>query len=609
MTDSTHEEERMSFRDHLLELRNRLTRIFVGALLGFFIAFAFKEALFDFVAQPLRESLANNGVYGFTAIEITETIFVYLKLSFIAGLVLTLPYTFYQLWSFVAPGLLEKEKRSIAPLVFFSTVFFLLGAYFAYEVIIPFVCDYLASLSTANPSIAMEVTVRSAFGFSLSMFLAFGFAFELPMIMFFLSFIGLVDHRQYLRFFRYFVVLSFIIGALFTPPDPVSQLLMAGPLNVLYLIGVAAAYFVGQSKAKGEKATHIPSRVWSILSAFLLVLSIAIGSYTWWLGSSRSPLEWVPADSQWAMSVRISTTLGPDASPEQTRTFRNRLGLPAKAPTTDRVVLAGNSDGQILFVFPGACEDATPSNGQCHHDDLLMGDAEWLNKAVQKGPNVASLEMVKDLDLRAPSWLWIRTPSDAQLAVLPSMENSSLTTEVESTFAAIDLRGDAPWVEVGVQLRSKDDVTALQNQVDLWRAEQARQQETVARDQVRAHTDGANLGVLSDLAHVQAKMLDSMDSNPSMKRQKASLRTRINAVVTQLEERKKAMGKTSQPTQPQKHILAKLGPSAIASWRTVIRNDQIGVRIGLTVPIGVDALLALLPEPLSEQVASHTPKP
>ena len=127
MSDIHHEDERMSFRDHLLELRDRLTRIFVGALLGFFVAFAFKEALFEFVADPLRESLADNGIYGFTAIEITETIFVYLKLSFIAGLVLTLPYTFYQLWSFIAPGLLEKEKQSIAPLVFFSTLFFLLG--------------------------------------------------------------------------------------------------------------------------------------------------------------------------------------------------------------------------------------------------------------------------------------------------------------------------------------------------------------------------------------------------------------------------------------------------------------------------------------------------
>jgi hypothetical protein len=238
-----------------------------------------------------------------------------------------------------------------------------------------------------------------------------------------------------------------------------------------------------------------------------------------------------------------------------------------------------------------------------------MGDAEWLDKAVQRGPGIASLEMIKTLDLSAPSWLWVRTPSEAQLAVLPSMKNSSLSGEVESTFGAIDLRGENPWVQVGVQLRSKDDVTALQNQVDLWRADQARQLEAGARDQKNAQTEGVNLDVLSDLAHIQGKMLDSMDTIPSIKRQKASLRTRLNTVVTQLEERKSAMGESLSPAQTQEDLLAKLGSDAIASWRTVIRNDQMAIRIGLTVPTGVDALLTLLPKPFPEKVMDRTPEP
>jgi len=608
MSDTDSESGAMTFRDHLLELRQRMTRIFVAVLVGFMTAFAFKEPLFDFVATPLREALADSGIYGFTAIEITETIFVYLKLSFITGIIATLPYTFYQLWSFIAPGLLEREKAAIAPLVFFSTVFFLLGAYFAYEVIIPFVCDYLANLANDNASITMEVTVRSAFGFSLSMILAFGVAFELPMVMFFLTFLGVADHKKFLRFFRYFVVLSFVIGALFTPPDPISQLLMAGPLNLLYLLGIATSYFVGKRREKQEKTKRIPARVWGLLSATLLLLGVGIGVGTWWLGQTRSPLEWVPPGAQWVLSARWSPGLDAHISTAKQDTLRDQLGIPSDAPKTERVVMAGNAEGQVLVILPGACTEQPPAVGVCRYNDLLLGDDAYVEQAVAQEHGLSQVPIFKALEVSAPMWLWLQSPSPELMALLPG-DDPAAPIQTKSAFLRADLRGDAPWLDIGVQVASPPDVSTLQNRVDLWRSSQ---QQVAKAQQLGKHASALaeqQLSLLHEVVNVQDAVVTLLESNAALSEQSGPVRKKLVAV----QEKLKASGKPVDvpPSAPAEDtsVLATLGAPAIQSWRSTLEEDRMSVRLDLTIPDGLDALLSVVPSSLPERLNTATSSP
>jgi len=599
MSDTDTEYGTMTFRGHLLELRQRMTRIFVAVLIGFMVAFGFKEILFDFVASPLRTALAESGIYGFTAIEITETIFVYLKLSFITGIIATLPYTFFQLWSFVAPGLLEREKAAIAPLVFFSTLFFLLGAYFAYEVIIPFVCDYLATLADENPTITMEVTVRSAFGFSLSMILAFGVAFELPMVMFFLTFLGVADHKKFLRFFRYFVVLSFIVGAMFTPPDPVSQLLMAGPLNVLYLLGIVTAYFVGKRRENKEKRSRIPARLWGILSVSLLLLGMGIGAGTWWLGQTRSPLEWVPPDAQWVLSVRMSPGLESNLPKKQQDQLRTQLGIPADAPRTERVVLAGNAKGQTLMVFPGACTDGTAKKGTCKYQDLLLGDDDYIAQALEQEQGMSQTPIIQTLDVSAPFWIWRKTPAESLLDMLPGNEPSA-PIQMQAAFVRADLRGDAPWLDVGVQVASAGDVTTLQNRVDLWRSMQQQIVENKRRNSNASAHAKEQLALLNDVVGLQDAVISLLESNAALSEQSGPVRKKLTAVKQKLKAKQSLEPESEAAvlTQEATNIVGLLGAQAIGSWRSTLEEDRMSVRLELTIPDGLDALMSHIPTSL-----------
>ena len=173
------------------------------------------------------------------AVEIQETFFTALKVSFFAGFVASLPVIFWQLWLFLAPGLYDHEKKLVIPFVFFATLMFLSGASFAYYIVVPIGFEFLiafgSNVVTVLPSIGAYV------GFFTKLLIGFGISFELPVITFFLAKIGLVDDRMLKDFFRYAIVLIFIIAALLTPPDVVSQLLMAAPLTLLYGISIYIA--------------------------------------------------------------------------------------------------------------------------------------------------------------------------------------------------------------------------------------------------------------------------------------------------------------------------------------------------------------------------------
>lgn len=240
----------MTFTEHLNELRVRLMRCLIGAFVGFLLCYGFAEQLFLILMQPLVDLLApTGGALIYTGLP--EAFFTHLKVAFIAGLFVASPYIFYQLWMFIAPGLYAGERKYMIPVALCSAICFISGALFGYFVVFPFGFQFF--LGYATEFIKPMPSVKEYFSFSTSMLFAFGFIFELPLFMFFLSVLGVVTHKT-LRKYRKFAVLgNFVVAAILTPPDVVSQCLMAGPLCVLYEIGIWVAYLFGK-KPKEEVA-------------------------------------------------------------------------------------------------------------------------------------------------------------------------------------------------------------------------------------------------------------------------------------------------------------------------------------------------------------------
>ena len=244
----------MTFREHLADLRRVLVRVFAVLLVGFMIGWEFRIEIFEFLSGPITKALADNGIYHYQAISIAESIVVYLKSVLVADFLVFSPIIFHQMWTFIGPGLLRKEKSFLIPVTFFSVIFFIIGAAFAYTVIVPFITNWLVQLTLEDGSTAMMVTMQNAYSVSFTFLLMFGLVFELPLVIYFLALFGVVTHKSLWKFFRYFVVLSLVIGAMLTPPDPVSQLLMAVPLNVLYAFGILVAWGVGRARTRVEES-------------------------------------------------------------------------------------------------------------------------------------------------------------------------------------------------------------------------------------------------------------------------------------------------------------------------------------------------------------------
>jgi sec-independent protein translocase protein TatC len=224
--------------EHLGELRVRIGWILLAITLGSIAAWSFKEDIFGFLLVPAVAAL---GVESrLQAIAPTEIFFTYLKCSALAGFVLTLPVTFWQTWSFVAPGLYATEKRAVIPFVFFSTILFVGGATFGYTQVFPLVFQFFSSFS--NEFVESAWTMKEVVTLTIRLFLAFGVAFELPLFVFFLSLTGIISAKQLLFGTPYAVLIIFVAAAVLTPPDVISQLFLAVPMIVLYLIGVLVAW-------------------------------------------------------------------------------------------------------------------------------------------------------------------------------------------------------------------------------------------------------------------------------------------------------------------------------------------------------------------------------
>jgi len=231
---------RMPFLGHLEELRSRLIKCFLAVVVAFLACYAFAEFIFSFLTAPLLQletpdlSLIGTGV--------AEAFFVKIKVTFVASIFAAVPIILWQLWQFVAPGLYEHEVRYAQGFVFFGTLFFLMGAWFCYEVI--FQVGFAFLLKTYE-SMKVEPAIRIGeyLSFASKLLLAFGVVFELPVFSFFLSRIGLIDHLFLIRQFRYAFLVIFIVAAILTPPDIVSQVLLALPLLALYGVSIGVAYF------------------------------------------------------------------------------------------------------------------------------------------------------------------------------------------------------------------------------------------------------------------------------------------------------------------------------------------------------------------------------
>lgn len=234
-------------RPHLVELRKRLFISVLCVIVLFFISLFFSEYILDLLTSPLKKALPEFSKK-VTFVELTEPLFTTMKVSFFAGFILALPVIFWQFWKFVAPGLYEHEKRLVLPFVFFATVMFLLGASFCYFIVVPMAFNFLinfgANIQDLNPLISLGLYV----GFFIKLMIAFGLAFELPVLTYFLAKLNLIDDAFLQRHFRVAILLIFIFAALMTPPDVISQFLMAIPLCLLYLLSIMIAKKINPAK-------------------------------------------------------------------------------------------------------------------------------------------------------------------------------------------------------------------------------------------------------------------------------------------------------------------------------------------------------------------------
>ena len=244
-------------RPHLVELRKRLAISAGSLIVMFFVMFYFHEPILNWMVEPLNEALkevgkisihAANGMV--TTSQVGGAFFVALKVSFFAAILGALPIILSQIWLFIAPGLYAHEKKMIIPFILGGTVMFLAGVLFAYYIVTPFGFDFLITFGSFK--FTPLINIEDYVGFFTKIMFGFGLAFELPVFAYFLALLGLVNDKQMLAFFKYAIVIIFIVAALLTPPDVLTQLLMAGPLVILYGISILIVKMVNPASKEED---------------------------------------------------------------------------------------------------------------------------------------------------------------------------------------------------------------------------------------------------------------------------------------------------------------------------------------------------------------------
>ncbi len=241
---------RMTLIEHLEELRRRLINIIAAVFVAFLACWYFAPAIFHWLEIPILEYLPKGEKLAFTGL--VDPFMLYIKVALLAGIFFASPIILWQIWLFLRPGLYKHERRMAAPFIIFTTIFFLSGGYFGYRIAFPMVVRFLLNVGSGFRQV---VTIENYFSMMSKTLLGLGLVFELPIFIFFLARIGLVTPRQLLRWFRWAVLLIFIIAAIITPtPDIATQSVFALPMIGLYLLGVLIAWLFGKKRRNDEGA-------------------------------------------------------------------------------------------------------------------------------------------------------------------------------------------------------------------------------------------------------------------------------------------------------------------------------------------------------------------
>jgi sec-independent protein translocase protein TatC len=223
--------------DHLLELRSRLLNVVVGVLIVFFCLFYFANEIYEYVSKPLMETLPEGGQM--IATDVASSFFAPFKLTMVISIFIAMPFILYQIWAFIAPGLYKNEKRLVIPLMLGSTLLFYGGIAFVYYVVFPIIFAFFTSVAPEGVNIATDIS--SYLDFVLKLFFAFGVVFEIPIVIILLCWTGFTDPDSLRAKRPYVVVGAFVVGMLLTPPDIISQTLLAIPMLLLFELGVFIA--------------------------------------------------------------------------------------------------------------------------------------------------------------------------------------------------------------------------------------------------------------------------------------------------------------------------------------------------------------------------------
>ena len=249
---NTSDEDKMPLTDHLEELRTRFIRILAALGIGFVLCFLVKERIFTIISYPLVGVMPEGGSMIFTSLP--EAFFTYLKVSLLAGILLAAPVILFEFWMFVAPGLYRNEKKLLFPIVIISSFFFIGGALFGYFIVFPFGFQFL--LGFASENIRALPSMKEYLSFAAKLLIAFGLVFEMPIIITFLAKLGMVTAAGLRKNRKYAILLIFVVSAILTPPDVVTQTMMAIPLMILYEISILGARVFGR---RTPMADGVPS--------------------------------------------------------------------------------------------------------------------------------------------------------------------------------------------------------------------------------------------------------------------------------------------------------------------------------------------------------------
>jgi sec-independent protein translocase protein TatC len=252
--NANNEQNQSTISEHLLELRSRIIKSLIFFVLVFIISYINADKIYDFLLQPYVKALGSDGLANkrliFTALQ--ETFVTYLKLSFFSALFFSFPIFLIQIWKFIAPGLYSNEKKAILPFMIATPVLFLLGAFLAYQFIMPLAIKFFLSFESLTSQTSMPIQLEAKVSEYLSLIMifmiAFGLSFELPVLLILLATVGFIDSKYLSERRRYIILIIFIVAAIITPPDPISQIGLAIPLMLLYEISILIIKYLEKKK-------------------------------------------------------------------------------------------------------------------------------------------------------------------------------------------------------------------------------------------------------------------------------------------------------------------------------------------------------------------------